>query len=415
MAGLGPFEANPTIAVAVSGGADSMALVLLCHRWAQARGGSAIALSIDHRLRPESGAELRRVARWLKARGIAHRVLAWDRRGRRVGAALQAEARAARYGLLTGWCRARGILHLLLAHHAGDQAETVLMRLSRGGADGLAGMSAIVAREGVRLLRPLLGIAPARLRANLEAEKQGWIEDPSNSNPVFERVRWRRLISPALAPMVSAAAAAIGRERAGRERAVADLLAWARLDPAGFLVMPFQPWADAPVAIAGRALARALIAIAGEDYGPRLENLAGLCRRLVAGAASPTTGATLGGCRIVRHHDRLFIFREAAAAEERVRVAAGSMARWDRRFDIRSRGAGIVARLAEPGWASLPKALRPQAIPREAALALPALWGRGGRPGLFPAGSGPGRAAFRPGQPLVPGSFTVAKMGVNII
>ena len=411
MAGLGPIESDPTIAVAVSGGADSMALCLLCHRWAEARGGRAIALSIDHRLRPESTGELRQVARWLKARGIAHGTLAWERKGGRPAAALQAEARAARYGLLTGWCRARGILHLLLAHHAGDQAETVLMRLSRGGADGLAGMSAIAARDGVRLLRPLLGIAPARLRATLEASKQSWLEDPSNSNPVFERVRWRRLISPELAPAVSAAAAAIGRERGEREHAVADLLASARLDPAGFLVMPFQAWATAPVPIAERALARCLVAVAGEDYGPRLENLARLCTRLGAGM----TAATLGGCRIVRRHDKLFIFREAAAAQERLRVAAGGVVRWDRRFDIHSPAAGAIARLGDSGWAGLPKALRPLAIPREAALALPALWRSGGRVNLFPAGNGSSRAAFRPGQPLVPGGFTVAKMGVNII
>ena len=411
MAGLGPFESNPTIAVAVSGGADSMALCLLCHRWAKARDGKAVALSIDHRLRPESGAELRQVVRWLKARGIDHRVLAWEHQGGRPAGALQAEARAARYGLLSGWCRARGILHLLLAHHAGDQAETVLMRLARGGADGLAGMSAIVARDGVRLLRPLLGIAPVRLRATLDASKQGWIEDPSNSNPVFERVRWRGRISPDLVPAVSAAAAAIGRERSRRERAVADLLAAARIDAAGFLVVPFQAWAEAPAAIAERALARCLVAIAGEDYGPRLENLARLCRRLLAGAA----GATLGGCRILRRQGELFIFREAAAAEERASVPAGGTLRWDRRFVIHSRTAGTIARLGDFGWASLPKGLRPLAIPREAVLALPALWGRRGRVSLFPAGNGVGRAAFRPGQPLVPGSFTVAKMGVNII
>src|SRR5712692_9076186 len=132
MAGLGPFEARPRLAVAVSGGPDSLALAILCHRWAAARGGEAFALSVDHRLRPESAAEVRQVRRWLRALGIPHHVLVWKRPGARPSSALQAAARAARYGLLAQWCSRRGVLHLALAHHAGDQAETVLMRLARG-------------------------------------------------------------------------------------------------------------------------------------------------------------------------------------------------------------------------------------------------------------------------------------------
>src|SRR5471032_2247467 len=127
MAGLGPFESHPRLAVAVSGGADSMALILLCHRWARAQGGTALALSIDHRLRPESASEIRQVGRWLKARGIPYAALAWQQADDKAKAALQARARAARYELLGQWCRSHGVLHLALAHHAGDQAETVLM------------------------------------------------------------------------------------------------------------------------------------------------------------------------------------------------------------------------------------------------------------------------------------------------
>src|SRR5579871_1101881 len=229
MAGLGPFESRPRLGVAVSGGADSMALVLLCHRWAQARGGAVLAISIDHGLRSDSAVEVRQVGRWLKARGIAHTALAWHHEASG-GAAIQARARAARYALLAEACRKRAILHLALAHHAGDQAETVLMRLARGGIDGLAGMSEIATRDGLRLIRPLLGIEPARLRATLAAARQEWIEDPSNANPVFERVRWRRAISPHLIPALSLAAAEIGRERQRREAELADLLAEARVE-----------------------------------------------------------------------------------------------------------------------------------------------------------------------------------------
>jgi tRNA(Ile)-lysidine synthase len=414
MAGVGPFEARPRIAVAVSGGPDSLALVILCHRWATARGGEAIALSVDHRLRPESAAEARQVHRWLKARGIPNRTLLWKRHGGRPSSALQAAAREARYRLMAQWCRRQGVLHLALAHHAGDQAETVLMRLARGGGpDGLAGMSAIAAREGVRLIRPLLPVASAGLRAVLKARHQDWIEDPSNSNPIFERVRWRRFIPANLVPSLAVAAAEIGQERRLREAAVAGLLAGAKIHPAGFLTMPLAELRAAPANVAERALARCLIVIGGDPYGPRQESLARLRRSLAANLA----GRTLGGCRLVCRGSRLFIFREADAAAERVAVRAGAVVRWDGRFDLRIATSGTIARLGEAGWAKLPAAKRVASIPREAALALPALW-RGGRPLYLPrvgTGTGFGPALFRPGQSLAPNGFTVVKLNVNII
>ena len=119
MAGLEPFETPPRLAVAVSGGADSLALVLLCHRWARRRGGEVIGLTVDHRLRAESEAEARQVGKWLVRQGIAHRRLVWERLGGKPTSAIQAAARTARYRLLADWCRRRGLLHLALAHHAG--------------------------------------------------------------------------------------------------------------------------------------------------------------------------------------------------------------------------------------------------------------------------------------------------------
>ena len=190
VARLGPFGPSPRIAAAVSGGADSMALLLLAARWAPGAGARLVALTVDHGLRAESAAEAARVAAWCAARGIAHRVLEW--RGAKPAAGLQEAARTARYGLLAGWCRRGGIVHLLTGHNAGDQAETFLMRLRRGsGVAGLAGMPAVAVRDGVRVLRPLLGVRRERLEAALEAAGEAWIEDPSNRDPAFERVRVR--------------------------------------------------------------------------------------------------------------------------------------------------------------------------------------------------------------------------------
>ena len=140
MAPLGPFEPAPRIAVAVSGGPDSLALCLLADRWARARGGAAFGLTVDHGLRLESAAEAAQVRRWLAGRAIARRTLRW--KGGHTHSAVQEQARAARLALLTGWCRRAGVLHLLLGHQREDQAETALQRLVRGsGIDGLAAMA----------------------------------------------------------------------------------------------------------------------------------------------------------------------------------------------------------------------------------------------------------------------------------
>ena len=191
MAGFAPFEPAPTIAVATSGGADSLALVLLADAWSRACGGRVVALTVDHGLRPESADEARTVGGWLSSVGIEHIVLPW-----RCGAptsGVQARARAARYKLLETWCVGAGVLHLLLGHQQDDQAETYLMRRRRPRGYGLAGMAAIVERRGVRLLRPLLGVPRARIEAALRRRGQPWIEDPSNRDDRYERVRVRAL------------------------------------------------------------------------------------------------------------------------------------------------------------------------------------------------------------------------------
>ena len=222
LARLGPFERPPRLAVAVSGGPDSLALLLLAERWAAARGGSVWALHVDHGLRPESAAEAARLAGWLAARGIPCRILRWP--GPRPASRVQATARAVRLALLEEACAQAGILHLLLAHHADDQRETVAMRASRGGAQaGLAGMAAVRETAFVRILRPLLDLPKARLRATLEALGQPWIEDPSNHDPRFERARLRLAPDGAGPPLEAVAES--GARRAASERDVAALAA----------------------------------------------------------------------------------------------------------------------------------------------------------------------------------------------
>ena len=126
LSALGPFESQPHLAVAVSGGSDSLSLVLLASHWAACRGGKVTALSVDHGLRAESRLEVEQVKKWMRIKGIDHHILSWEERKPVSG--LQAAARNARYKLMTDWCREASVLHLLIGHTLDDQAETLLLR-----------------------------------------------------------------------------------------------------------------------------------------------------------------------------------------------------------------------------------------------------------------------------------------------
>jgi tRNA(Ile)-lysidine synthase len=403
MAPLGPFEPAPHLAIAVSGGADSLALALLARDWAAGQGGCVTALVVDHGLRAASAGEAALTLARLAGQGIAARLLPLTDLAR--GPGLAERARAARYAALEDACRAAGILHLLLGHHAADQAETVAMRLLSGsGPAGLAGMAALVETGSVRLLRPLLRTPPARLRGLLRAAGLGWVEDPSNADPAATRARIRRLradragAGPATRALGEAAAAR-GHARAARERWVADILARrARIHPEGFAVLTPGP-------IPPEALAALLRMLAGRPHPPPPRAVAAL-------AASPRP-ATLGGVRLMpagRHGPpgALLLLREAAA------MAAPVLAdrRWDGRFTV----AGLIppgAMLGSLGAGSAGCPDWPAAVTRT----LPALSLNGVLFATPPIGyAGPaGRQAAccvpRPPAPACPGFFVPPLQG----
>ena len=338
MAAFAPFGAAPHLAVAVSGGADSLALCLLADAWARAGGGRITALTVDHRLRPGSHAEAVRVGGWLGRRGIAHHCLTWDDAKPATG--IQAAARAARYRLLAGWCRSAGVAHLLVGHQAADQAETVLMRICRGsGLAGLAGMRPLVEMRGARLLRPLLRVPPERLRRYLDDEGQPWIDDPSNRDPAFMRVRLRRAAASLAAAGIDRAAlielaAAAAVARAATEQATAALLAGSvTVHPAGFAWVETAAWRRTARFIAIRALARLLRMIGGRRWEAEDRRIDRLLTDLL-GAERDGAAATLGGCRLRRLGGRLRVWREARGLPAPLPVGRGGRFVWDGRFVI---------------------------------------------------------------------------------
>jgi tRNA(Ile)-lysidine synthase len=331
---FGPFEAAPRLAVAVSGGADSLALAVLAAEWARARGGEVVALTVDHGLRPGSAAEAAQTREWLAALGISHHILRWT--GPKPSADLQAQARDARYGLLGEFCQSAGILHLLLAHHREDQAETLLLRLGRGsGLDGLAAMAPERTTRWGRLVRPLLDIPRQRLRATLESRGQSWIEDPSNRNLDFARVRLRRLMPDLAAEgldptRLAATAKRLGRARAALETALAEAAArYVELASAGYAFCRAPVFFRLPEEIGLRLLARLILVVGGGVHGPRLERLERLYGQIRAGLA---TARTLGGCSVVPWEDGMIVCREPARMAPPVALLPGEAVLWDGRF-----------------------------------------------------------------------------------
>lgn len=401
------------LALAVSGGADSMALLCLAAAWGKR---PLTALTVDHGLRAESAEEARRVKEWAEARGVAHVTLAW--RGEKPKSNLQAKARAARYGLLAEWCRTAHVAGLLLAHTLDDQAETVLLRLARGsGVNGLAAMAPATPLRGIRLLRPLLDVPHQRLEATLKALGQPWLDDPSNADARFTRVRLRKaraVLEEAglTAERLAATAQRMARAREALEAATQALLQRAaRFDDAGFCALDTRALCAAPEEIGLRALARVVMAVGGQDVTPRLARLERLYAKLKSGGLQ---AATLAGCHIRRagkaQEEGVLVLREeAAVAPEPLPLEPGQEALWDHRFRLRLDGAaaaGTVTALGRGGLAQL-RAEMPvlPKLPFPVAPTLPALW----REGRLVACPHLGFA--RPALGVAPGAFAAAFIG----
>ncbi len=386
MAETGFYEGRPHLGVAVSGGGDSMALALLAETWCRARQGRLTALIVDHQLRPGSSEEARRVAGWLAARGVESVVLEWRHGGgESIAGGLQNRARAARYRLMEGWCRANGVLHLLLGHTRDDQAETYLMRLEKGsGPDGLAAMSRVRETAACRLVRPLLGVSRAALRVWLTGLGQPWIDDPSNADPRFRRSEIRKLFEDGTFD-ASALAASAARYEAARQvldDAAAELLARAcKLAPAGYAELDLVRLKQAPEDLALRCLGRVTAAVGGRPYPPRRRTVETLLGELTSAVG---LRRTLGGCLLSAHGGNVLICREARNLPEPVTVSPGVPQLWDGRFltefnaVIGAEGPPQLAALGDRGWRQM-AGERPEVgdrapVLRDALQTLPALF-----------------------------------------
>jgi tRNA(Ile)-lysidine synthase len=389
---FGALSVLERVGLLVSGGCDSTALMVLFADWLADRRGEKSAhtvLTVDHRLRPHSCEEAQAVAHAAAALGFAHATLVWE--GEKPTSGLQAAARRARYRLTSEYAARHGIATLLTAHTADDQAETLLMRLARGsGICGLAGMAshtpllrapclpramdAGISRP-LAIVRPLLGLPKARLRATLRARAIAWREDPSNLSPQFERTRLRAVWGELEQLGLTSEKLALSARRLGRASAALEQAVEEYCDPAakrfatdrlGFIRIDAPALHRAPAEIAVRLIGRA-VAAAGGARGPvplaRLEAIGeAILRRKEAGAW------TLARAKITATPSQVLVEREEGRSPLPALVLeAGREALWDRRFLVRA-GSELQApvEVRALGATGLAQARRLAALPRDA-------------------------------------------------
>lgn len=363
MAQLGPFFPDqsdyPPVAMAVSGGGDSLCLAWLASFWRK----NLLALVVDHGLRPESGQEAHQTVARLQNMGISARLLVLT--DLKKGPAIAHRARNARYASLIAACQEHGCTDLLLGHQADDLAETVWMRQNAGsGPEGLAGMGWITVRPDIRLIRPLLGFSRQALRNTLREAHIEWVDDPSNQDQRAERVRLRYMLQKNdQRAHFWQLGMQLGQVRMQKEHERAAQLAQQ-------VVMYPEGWANLGSELPEVDVLSALVrSIGGAEYPP--------AQSAVARLKKMSAEATLAGVRLLWHEQQWVLLREEAAMAPAVQAENGTV--WDNRFVLRLPASVRKEELMVAGAGyGLERKIRNGLQARFCAV-LPALWRKGKR------------------------------------
>ncbi|MEO1111489.1 MAG: tRNA lysidine(34) synthetase TilS [Pseudomonadota bacterium] len=381
------------LAFAVSGGSDSLCLLVLFSEWRQRNrwDGSAEVLVVDHGLRPESAAEASFVRDAALKHGLAAQVLPWE--GTKPGSNIQDEARRARYALMAARLAETGAQALVLGHHMDDQAETFLDRLTRG--SGVSGLSAMAfdepdGPEGLRLLRPFLGVRKDRLEASLRERGLDWCRDPSNDNSKYKRSRLRRIMGlleqeGLTAERLSETAGRIRRSRAALDSVVhgtaSRLLENHRSGPARIDRFSYR---DLPEDLRLRLLKEMVLTVTGRRPEPRLRQLEALDALLCSDRCARQT---LCGAVFEAGSAYVWSWREAGRMPPKTLTGITGPGVWDHRYryavhagvDGSPRDAGLRLGPLMHAPVTSKDIIWPQGWPKPAFECSPAVWNAHGQ------------------------------------
>ncbi|MGL9682035.1 MAG: tRNA lysidine(34) synthetase TilS [Wolbachia sp.] len=329
---------NNKVAVAVSGGIDSIALLHLMINWIKKRQCPLpIVLTVNHALRPESQEETEFVVSYTKELGVKESfILKWEKQN--IKGNVQLQARKARYKLLTEWCKNSDVKHLLIAHHKGDQAETFLLRLERGsGIDGLSSMDRKTFFNGIYVLRPLLNFSRSEIEKYANFHRLKWVEDRSNQDLKYRRTLYRNLLK-----VCDNQETLIGRiclTALHMKRAIKALMHYTRLafndcvnvHDLGYIEIKLSEFHKLPEEIALRLLLYSIMAISSKHYKPRYNNLIATFNQILQ--KDNDLHCTLSECRIRKYKESILVIRESSKIQEvSVNLPLNGPIEWDNRF-----------------------------------------------------------------------------------
>lgn len=321
-------DSCPTsLAVAVSGGADSLCLTFLLNEWAKKKNKKLYAFTVDHGLRKESATEAKYVHKLLTEKGISHQTLVWQ--GRKPTVSVEEKARQARYDLLFEACLKKEIEYLCLAHHQNDQAETFWLRLIRSsGVDGLSAMHPKSLRQGIFLLRPLLDFSRKEIQKTLKSRFHvDWVEDPSNQQRIYERVRLRQFQNQLDEFGLTASAVSLSAKRLMRARNALEYITerfmseYVKKNPAGFVFVNGKAFADQPQEIRLRVLDKCLAYVVGKNYIPHMAQLESFLQKMPC-------RLTLNDCQIVCVKKGFYVCHELVKMPKPTKLKPNKKVEW---------------------------------------------------------------------------------------
>ena len=344
------------LAVAVSGGVDSMALALLLQDYCTVQGKTLTALIVDHDLRDCSAHDTEKTAEDLRGHNIPYTILKWQHDG--IETAVQNKARQARYQLMTEWCQYHHANTLFLAHHADDQVETFWLRLlSKTGLDGLSCIPALRKDKttGIYFARPLLSFTKEQLIATCQHHQQDWVKDPTNAKTSYTRNQIRQIKTelPLKENDVLRLTSVFGRLRQQIERdVIAALQKTTTVYNEGYAAIDLKPFHLQPTHIQSRALQKVTQAVSGRFYPYRSVNLENALQKL-----GQDDVFTFGGCIFEKKDNTLFIARETKAVEQQDCLNTEII--WDNRFRIKTNQTALsLSVLKERGLSFLQQDMR---------------------------------------------------------
>lgn len=365
---------NRHIAVAVSGGGDSLALCLLLNEWVKHRQLKLTALTVDHKLRPESTSESKQVHQWLTDRGIHHETLTWNHSG--ITNSVQETAREARYSLLFEYCKLHDIQHLCLGHHANDQWETFFMRLSHAsGLKGLAGILSHTHRDGINIYRPFLNLDPATLKDYLLSQHQPWIEDPSNELRKYERIRWRdqidNLSQLGLSPkVIHAVCDKLSHDDQALEWSANNWICRnAIFDDQLKFIECNTDLKQLPESLMKRIVLRLASQVRGITITTAdvRHNMDSLIQKLTTTTFPPFTFA---GCYWMEYHEKVYVVREWDRCPHELITSANMM--YDHRFNLEHLPIGkTLEPVGKKHWTQIKSLVNQSSLPYQVFLSLP--------------------------------------------